>query len=186
MESEGLTSTPLSDEHEPQHYDPRVDPKRDRYPCSIVWGPLPVLTWLLPFIGHMGICDTQGRVHDFAGPYTIGIDGFMVQVTKYHQLDPNKLPLRIKQGSTPWAAWNDGVNEADEEYRHKMHNLCCNNCHHHSAKALHNMGLTRYNMWSIWFEVTLKGKYTSWKGFIGTYLPFLVIMTLILVLTLAR
>jgi hypothetical protein len=26
----------------------------------------------------MGITDSEGKVHDFAGPYTIGIDDFMV------------------------------------------------------------------------------------------------------------
>lgn len=39
----------------------------DRYPYSIIWGSLPVITWLFPFIGHMGIADSDGIVHDFAG-----------------------------------------------------------------------------------------------------------------------
>ena len=34
---------------------------------------LAVIRWLLPFIGHMGICDSEGKVHDFAGPYHIGV-----------------------------------------------------------------------------------------------------------------
>jgi len=184
MESQALNSVPGSEGHEVETYDRRVDPTHDRYPCSIVWGPLPLITWILPFIGHMGICDTQGRVHDFAGPYTIGVDGFMVSVTKYYQLDPEKLPLRTKPGSSAYAAWNDGIAEADYEYGQTMHNICCNNCHHHSAKALHNMGLSSYNMWSIWWEVMLKGKYTSWKGFLATYIPFLLILSVVLLFTL--
>jgi len=49
-----------------------VDPARNRYPYCIVWSPLPPITWLLPFIGHTGICDSEGVIWDFAGPYTIG------------------------------------------------------------------------------------------------------------------
>ena len=48
---------------------PRVDPERDVYPFCIVWTPIPGLTWLLPFVGHMGVCDSAGVTHDFAGPY---------------------------------------------------------------------------------------------------------------------
>ena len=31
-----------------------------RYPYCIVWCPIPCLTWLFPFIGHMGICMSSG------------------------------------------------------------------------------------------------------------------------------
>ena len=48
-----------------------VDLERNRFPFSIVWQPFPVLGWILPCIGHMGICDSEGVVHDFQGPYTI-------------------------------------------------------------------------------------------------------------------
>ena len=51
-----------------------VDVDRSRFPYAIVWTPLPMISWLLPFIGHMGICDSRGVVYDFAGPYYIGID----------------------------------------------------------------------------------------------------------------
>ena len=37
-----------------------------------VWSPLPPITWILPFIGHTGICTEDGIIYDFAGPYTIG------------------------------------------------------------------------------------------------------------------
>ena len=39
-----------------------------------MWTPLPLITWILPFIGHTGIGMSDGIIHDFAGPYTIGID----------------------------------------------------------------------------------------------------------------
>ena len=57
---------------------PKVDVCNNRFPYSIVWGPLPPITCCCPVVGHMGIGDSQGRIHDFAGPYCIGVDDFMV------------------------------------------------------------------------------------------------------------
>lgn len=51
-----------------------IDPERARFPFCIVWTPLPLISWFLPFIGHTGIAMSDGVIHDFAGPYTIGID----------------------------------------------------------------------------------------------------------------
>ena len=59
-----LSSTTLRSKYEPQ---------KSRYPLCVAWTPLPCISWLLPFIGHTGICASDGRVHDFAGPYTIGV-----------------------------------------------------------------------------------------------------------------
>lgn len=42
------------------HAPAKIDPKNDRFPFCIVWSPLPVITWFLPFIGHLGIADAQG------------------------------------------------------------------------------------------------------------------------------
>ena len=39
----------------------------NRYPFCIVWSPIPVLTWVWPFIGHMGIALSSGVILDFAG-----------------------------------------------------------------------------------------------------------------------
>lgn len=41
---------------------PPVDAKKNRFPFCIVWSPIPVLTWLLPFIGHLGIATSDGYV----------------------------------------------------------------------------------------------------------------------------
>ena len=33
------------------------DTGKERYPCCIVWTPIPLITWLCPIIGHIGIAD---------------------------------------------------------------------------------------------------------------------------------
>ena len=74
--------------------DKTIDPRRNRYPFCIVWTPLPCITAILPFIGHTGICDSEGVIHDFSGPYSITIDDFAFgDPTKYTQLKPSKAEL---------------------------------------------------------------------------------------------
>lgn len=54
----------------------------DNSPLSftILWSPLPPITWVLPFIGHMGIATSRGVACDFQGPYTVGERGRMVSL----------------------------------------------------------------------------------------------------------
>jgi len=64
-----------------------IDVARERYPFCIVWTPIPVLTWLLPFVGHMGVATSRGIINDFAGPYTISVDNFSFgRTTRYIQV----------------------------------------------------------------------------------------------------
>ena len=68
--------------------DAKIDPTNNRFPCCIVWTPLPIVSWLLPFIGHTGICDAEGVIYDFAGDYTVSRDDFAFgKVHKYFKLD---------------------------------------------------------------------------------------------------
>lgn len=48
-------------------------PERDYFPRCIVWSPIPVLTYLLPCVGHLGIVTTEGEIQDFAGSYYINV-----------------------------------------------------------------------------------------------------------------
>jgi hypothetical protein len=102
----------------PLRVNPTVDIKNHRYPFCLVWGPLPLITWLFPWIGHLGIGDSEGKVHDFAGPYYIGIDSFMTPIHKYYQFPRD-------QWLGKEAAWNSAIMKSDAEYRKLMHNICC-------------------------------------------------------------
>ncbi|XP_078538738.1 transmembrane protein 222 [Lissotriton helveticus] len=151
-----------------------LDPARGRYPHCIVWTPIPLLTWLFPIIGHMGICTSAGVIRDFAGPYYVSEDNMAFgRPVKYWKLDPNKV-----YASGP-NAWDTAVNEASEEYKHRMHNLCCDNCHSHVAMALNLMrynGSSSWNMVKLCFLMLLHGKYISFGGFLKTWLPFLLVL----------
>ncbi|XP_005097585.1 transmembrane protein 222 [Aplysia californica] len=159
-----------------------VDPKSKRFPHCIVWTPIPCLTWLFPFIGHMGICTTSGVIRDFAGPYFVSEDDMAFgQPVKYWQLDVSKA-INGKD------SWDRSVAKASEEYNHRMHNLCCDNCHSHVAMALNLMnykGSSRWNMVNLCFLMMVHSRYISVCGFLKTWLPFLlmvgVIITVVLV-----
>ena len=52
----------------------KIEPERARFPYCIVWTPLPLISWFVPFIGHTGIAMSDGIIHDFAGPYFVSVD----------------------------------------------------------------------------------------------------------------
>ena len=53
---------------------PQIDAESARFPYCIVWTPLPLISWFVPFIGHTGIAVSDGVIHDFSGPYMVTID----------------------------------------------------------------------------------------------------------------
>lgn len=70
----------------------QIDPRRARFPCSIVWSPLPVISWFIPFIGHIGICREDGVILDFAGPNFVCVDNFAFgAATRYFQISKEKV-----------------------------------------------------------------------------------------------
>eukprot|EP00752_Nemacystus_decipiens_P011531 g10239.t1 len=154
-----------------------IDKARSRYPYCIVWTPLPLITWFLPLIGHMGIADSRGVIYDFAGPYTIGEDSMAFgRPTRYLQLDPARCKAEH---------WDEAVARASETYSKRMHNLCCDNCHSHVALALRRMryaGAESWNMVSLCFWLLFAGRYVSVSGFLSQWLPFALALTVYLVL----
>lgn len=65
-----------------------VDLKKSKFPCCLVWTPLPVVSWLAPFIGHVGICREDGSIIDFSGSNLVNVDDFAYgAVARYYQLD---------------------------------------------------------------------------------------------------
>lgn len=66
----------------------KIDPTKDKFPCCLVWTPLPVVSWLAPFIGHVGICREDGVILDFSGSNFVNVDSFAFgAVARYIQLD---------------------------------------------------------------------------------------------------
>jgi len=161
--------------------DGKIDNDRHRYPYCIVWTPIPCLTWLFPFIGHMGICMSSGVIRDFAGPYYVSEDNMAFgNPTKYWQLEPSKAVNGV-------VGWDAAVTEASEIYSHRIHNLFCDNCHSHVARALNIMnydGSTSWNMVSLCFWMLVKGRHVTWCSLVKSLLPTLILLAIIIAIAL--
>lgn len=74
----------------------QIDLRRERFPYCIVWTPLPITSWLIPFIGHIGICREDGVILDFAGPSCVSIDDFAFgAVARYIQINKDKVFIYV-------------------------------------------------------------------------------------------
>ena len=161
--------------------DPMIDFEQNLFPYCITWTHLPGLSWCMPFVGHLGICDSQGRVHDFQGPYYVNPgkhDMAFGQPYKYWPLYPDK---REK------GAWDRALQKADGVYGETMHNICCNNCHHHVADALNAMqygGHDRWTLLKVWWLMMLHSRYVTWSSWACTWGPFIAVLTVYIVWTL--
>ena len=68
-----------------------VESKRHRYPFSLVWTPIHPLSWIMPYVGHVGLADAAGRVIDFAGPFYVSFDNMMFGwPTRYYVLEEQR------------------------------------------------------------------------------------------------
>lgn len=155
--------------------------RNDHLAFAIVWSPLPPITWLLPFIGHTGICDSAGIASDFRGPYCVGDDGRMAFGAPTRSLKISDIGVLSAE------RWDEAIREANEVYRGRMHNICCDNCHSHVAFALNQMPVTAYGVQSwdmvkIAMLVFFRGDFLSWGGVLQQFLPFCVIAAIIVYL----
>lgn len=169
--------------HSPSAEPIPTDIARSRFPYAIVWTTLPGITMFFPVIGHTGICDSRGVIMDFAGPYTISVDRLsFAKPFLYLPLDPS-LVARKLEGQTPAAAWDAGVDAGCEEYCGRMHNICCDNCHSHVARCLNEMrymGRSNWGMVEVGALVILKGKWVSPYHALCVWLPWLIVVAIIL------
>ncbi|XP_029115711.1 transmembrane protein 222-like [Scleropages formosus] len=159
----------------------KIDPSASRYPFCVVWTPIPLLSWLFPFIGHMGICTSSGVIRDFAGPYLVSEDDMAFgKPTRYWKLDVSKVD------SSSSDVWDAAVFDASEEYKRRMHNLCCDNCHSHVAMALNLMhydSSTSWNMVNLCLLSFIHSKHISWVALLKTWLPFVLLCVVIVTAT---
>ena len=142
---------------------------------TILWSPLPPITWLIPFIGHVGIADSNGVASDFRGPYFVGDDGRMAfgAPTRALKIDIGDLPGGSER-------WDEAITEANAIYRERMHNICCDNCHSHVANALNRMPIRapigKWNMVIICFDIFFRGRFLSWGAVLMQFGPFAVLL----------
>lgn len=149
----------------------------------ILWSPLWPITLILPFIGHTGIADSRGIANDFQGSYYVGKDGQMAfgAPTRYLKIDIGDLPGGAER-------WDEAIEEANRIYNHRVHNICCDNCHSHVCAALNRMnlqsfGITKWDMVKLCFLIFFRAKFVSVGGCLCQFLPTAILIMIFLLVT---
>lgn len=131
----------------------------------------------------MGIATSAGVIRDFAGSYYVSEDEMAFGwPTRYIQLDLRK--VSTNDGESAVAVWDRAVAEASEEYKHRVHNLCADNCHSHVALALERMrynGIPHWNMVKLAGWILVSGRYVDAASVAKTWLPFLALVAIVVV-----
>jgi hypothetical protein len=148
---------------------------------SVVWTPIPVLSWLCPAIGHVGVTDSRGVTYDFEGPYTIG-RGKMIFG------DPRqKWKINVDAN-----VWDKAVADATTEFRAVNYSIICSNCHYFAATVLDKVGYKQIppfcGRWAngatikiIW-GLVLHGRSLSVTDVLVIWIPFFALIALFVLL----
>ena len=83
--------------------------------------------------------------------------------------------------------WDKAIMEANDEYRTRMHNIFCDNCHSHVAYALNSMeirayGIQQWDMVKLCVLVFFKARFLSFSGLLAQFLPFGIVVLLVVLL----
>ena len=154
-----------------------IDNIKQRYPYSIVWTPIPCISWLIPSIGHAGICNSDGVIHDFAGPYFVSVDEMAFgNPTKY---------VTLELSQKEFAEYDKAVLYGKKCYDELSYDFFTNNCHSFIARVLNRLnykGKSNYNMVDVWWILSTRSQYISWMDLAKTYSGFLFILCFIFIL----
>ncbi|KAL8211160.1 hypothetical protein R6Q57_005597 [Mikania cordata] len=171
----------------------QIDPVRARFPCCIVWTPLPVISWLLPFIGHVGICREDGVILDFAGPNFVCVDNFAFgSVARYIQISKEKCSITshpsttfrceedymlVESGRNQYT-WDGALQKSTQEYQHRNYNIFTCNCHSFVANNLNRLEFQGggWNVVNLAALILLKGEWVNTTSMIRSYLPFVLLL----------
>ena len=155
-----------------------IDNIKQRYPYCLVWTPIPCISWFIPSIGHAGICNSEGVIHDFAGPYCVSVDNMAFG-------NPTKFVI-LELSQKEFAEYDKAVEYGKKCYNKLSYDFFTNNCHSFIASVLNNLnykGKRNYNMVNVWWILSTKSKYITWTDLFKTYYGFIIIICFILILS---
>ncbi|XP_030467674.1 protein RTE1-HOMOLOG isoform X2 [Syzygium oleosum] len=197
MESNGDSELHVTmEESSPKSF--QIDPRRARFPYCVVWSPLPVISWFIPFIGHVGICREDGVILDFAGPNFVCVDNFTFgAATRYLQISKEKcsfLPCtsdynnedqnREDEFGRDMSTWDEALRKSTQEFQHRHYNLFTCNCHSFVANNLNRLGFRSggWNVVNLAILFLLEGRWVNKAAILRSVLPFVIVFPLGLIL----
>lgn len=137
--------------------------------ASVVWCPIPIVSWIMPFVGHVGITLADGTTLDFSGPFLVTRDRMLFGT-----------PTRnVKLSPMDAERWNRCVQETETLYGSREYNFFTQNCHHFVVETLNLAEYRRKDDWNL-LDVAwmcfIRGKHVGWKDTTRTWIPFLLVM----------
>ncbi|KAK7367344.1 hypothetical protein VNO80_09355 [Phaseolus coccineus] len=172
----------------------QIDPKRARFPYSVVWSPLPVISWFIPCIGHIGICREDGVILDFAGPNFVCVDHFAFgAATRYFQVPKEKCCIPLSQSAYNGVehntdgenrgdlrTWDDALRKSTQEFQHRSYNLFTCNCHSFVVNNLNRLDFLSggWNVVNLAIFILFNGRWVSRASILRSILPFVVVFFL--------
>jgi hypothetical protein len=159
-------------------------------PYAIVWAPIPILSWIYPMIGHLGIAKSDGDILDFAVTVRER-DMAFGGPARYLPLRPEAaliLREQIRESAARLAGqakslatlWDENVDFTADVYRRREYSFLHDNCHHFVAHFLNSV---RYDsrQWThlrLAWAVASKGRWVWPSGFVRVVLPAVVTLGL--------
>lgn len=145
-----------------------------RFPRAVVWAPLPGLTWVAPFIGHVGVCGTDGVIRDFLGTGYVARDAFgFGRATRVLELGGDPEPAAAAHNHD--VALTRALRFYGEGYG-RNYSLLSSNCHEFVCHVLNLQafqGKRDWNMVHLAVLLFFKGRFVDGKGAFWTWAPFL-------------
>ncbi|KAK4378652.1 hypothetical protein RND71_000514 [Anisodus tanguticus] len=168
------------------------DPSKEKFPCCLVWTPLPVVSWLAPFVGHVAICREDGTIVEFSGANLIYVGTLSYgDVARYYQLDRQQCCFpRTIGGHTcnksyqhsefgTGVSWDDAVHLSARNFEHRSFNLFTCNSHSFAAHFLNRLsygGSMDWNMVNVWALMLSKGHWVDGSAILRSFVPFIVML----------
>lgn len=115
-----------------------IDLRGSLPPRSVLWTPIPVLSWIVPFVGHLCITTSKGAVFDLGGSYCVHTHPELTifgRPTRYKTVSDDSYREVADEG------WDQAIYSTAARWEDKSYNLFTRNCHHFVADALNEMGL---------------------------------------------
>lgn len=158
-----------------------INPDEDKtFHSCVVWTTIPMLSWICPFLGHVGICDSNGNIYDFQGDRTVGRNKFLFaepkRIMKIEGIDNENLDQTI-------------INTV-HEFSQRNYSFICSNCHLFVCEALDRANVKApCGLWREWNKcatmklagtLIFKGKTISISAYAGIWIPFIIFYGIII------
>lgn len=152
---------------------PRVHHRAHRYPACIVWTPIHPISWVAPYIGHVGVSCSEGVVYDWVG--MINRDGMAFGwPARYVQFQFADIGCTADE-------WDAKLSDAVALFSSgdgPSYDFCTWNCHSLLVFFLNSLGgrgrcAGRWNLVSICGLFFFAGRFTTACSAVSTFGPIL-------------